>query len=51
MSIIIDDDIEDDQTQFLLQEILNQLKIMNIHFQEWDSMRISEKDLLDGDEL
>lgn len=40
-----------DETQHLLSDILIQLKIMNLHFEEWDSTRITEKDIFDKDEI
>lgn len=50
MSIIVDDDIEVNETQLILQRILDELRIMNMHFAEWDSMRIKERDLYEEQE-
>jgi hypothetical protein len=47
----INNEVSDiNETHVLLREILEQLKIINIHFTEWDSMRVDERDLIDRHE-
>jgi hypothetical protein len=42
---------DSDEALLLLHDILIQLKLINLHLEEWDGIRASEKDFENKDEV